>query len=335
MERIGWIDIVRGAAFLMVIFDHLDFDNVIVMRYFSPIYLTSFFFVSGYLYKDNSSFFEMLEHRTRTLLLPFILLGSLMIVFSYFFSLTEKQIGITDAFVELFMQYGESHINNMWFVPSLYVYSIVFFFLLKISKNKYSLELLSILCFIANWLYIYCFDGVSLPWHLHVTGFACFYMFLGCIYKRREKLFARFNNKKFLLIGIPLYFVTVTFCFEYCNSCISFWGSPFFFDALIITTLGIGVVICVGRNNKSVLLNYVGANTLLYFAVHGKAMSLVNYLYEVSLKASLDSFFINNVFFNESVLIIKTICCAVLIIPFAMIINRYFPKLIGHGFKLW
>lgn len=335
MERKGWIDIVRGTAFLMVIFNHLDFDNAIAMRFFCPVYLTSFFFVSGYLFKDYSSFLEMLEHRTRTLLLPFVLLGSLMIVSSYLFSIGEKQIGIKDAFVELFLQHGKSHINSMWFVPSLYVYSIIFYFLLQISKTKYVSELLLISCFTANWFYIYYFEGGSLPWHLHVTGFACFYMFLGNIYKRKEKLLTCLNNIRLSLIEILLYVIIVTFCFGHNNFCISFYGSPFFIDALILTMLGVGIMIGIGKIMKSTLLNYVGANTLVYFAVHGKAMSFVNYLFGVGLSSTFDCFFIEDIFFRELLLIVKTICCAVLIIPFSMIINRFFPVIMGRGFRLW
>lgn len=45
------------------------------MRYFSPVFLTMFFFVSGYLFKENCSFSFVLEQRTRTILLPFLTLG--------------------------------------------------------------------------------------------------------------------------------------------------------------------------------------------------------------------------------------------------------------------
>lgn len=78
-KRINWLDISRGLAFLMVIYSHLEFCNDSVMRYFSPVYLTTFFFVSGYLFKENCSFSKVFEQRTRTLLLPFLALGMIMI----------------------------------------------------------------------------------------------------------------------------------------------------------------------------------------------------------------------------------------------------------------
>lgn len=118
--RKKWIDSIRGLAFLMVIFNHLDYDNTIIMRYFSPIFLTSFFFVSGYLFKERLSFSSVFEHRVRTLLLPFVILGSCMIVLSGLFSINTTHMGLVDSFVELFSQYGKAHINTMWFIPSLF-----------------------------------------------------------------------------------------------------------------------------------------------------------------------------------------------------------------------
>ena len=74
-RRLNWIDVSRGIAFLMVIYSHLEYKNDFLMHFFSPVFLTTFFFVSGYLYKEGRSFKQVLEQRTRTLLLPFLLLG--------------------------------------------------------------------------------------------------------------------------------------------------------------------------------------------------------------------------------------------------------------------
>lgn len=73
--RLKWLDIARGLAFLMVIYSHIKYRDDMVMRYFSPMFLTMFFFVSGYLFKENCSFLKVFEQRTRTLLLPFLTLG--------------------------------------------------------------------------------------------------------------------------------------------------------------------------------------------------------------------------------------------------------------------
>ncbi len=74
-QRLNWIDVSRGIAFLMVIYSHLEYKNDFLMHFFSPVFLTTFFFVSGYLYKEWCGFRQVLEQRTRTLLLPLCVLG--------------------------------------------------------------------------------------------------------------------------------------------------------------------------------------------------------------------------------------------------------------------
>lgn len=74
----------------MVIYSHLEYCNPTVMRYLSPVFLTTFFFVSGYLFKENCSFKKVLEQRTRTLLLPFLLSGMVMIAMGQVLTFNER-----------------------------------------------------------------------------------------------------------------------------------------------------------------------------------------------------------------------------------------------------
>ena len=331
MKRLLWIDVIRGMAFLMVIFNHLDYENIVAMRYFSPVFLTSFFFVSGYLFKDGSSFIEVLEQRIRTLLLPFVLLGSLMVLTSEFFSINDTHVGLKESFMELFVQYGHAHINTMWFIPSLFFYSIVFYFLLKLSK-KWCDIMVAILCFVVNWIYIYIIKGINLPYELQWTGFACFYMYIGVIYKKHELMLANYVNLRSCFIGLLIYVFFITILDKSGCYYFNFYGSPFFIDALMLTILGIWIMLCLAKFVRTPFLRFVGANSLLYFAFHGKAMSFVNYLFDNVL--FVNSFF-DSFYKHELLLILKTVLGAFLLIPVCLFFNNYFPKVLGKGFKLW
>lgn len=320
-KRISWIDSSRGIAFLMVIFNHLDYENNIVMRFFAPIFLTSFFFVSGYLFKSDVSFKDIFMHRTRTLLWPFFILGNITILSSCFVSFNEKHIGILESYKELFAQYGYAHINTMWFIPSLYLYSIGFYLLL-IIRNRYIRHTLFILFLLLNWyFYYYVFVEFSLPWNVQWMGFAWFYMYLGVLYRYNEGFvdqFAKFPFFVFLLIFYVGYIIITN------NSC-NFYGSPLLFDSCALSLSGLFLLISLCKKINIHFFKFVGANTLLYFAFHGKVASFVNVLYRHMFIED-----INNLIVYEIILIIKTILIALLLIPICKIVNKYFPFILGR-----
>jgi len=317
-NRLEWVDQSRGLAFLMVIFSHMDFDNYVVMRFFNPVLLTTFFFVSGYLYKDNIPFLTMLRHRTRTLLWPFIVLGSILIFLSYLHSYNDKQIGLLESYGELFSQYGYVHINTMWFIPSLYLYSIGFYPLLHIKNNRIRLMVV-ILCMIINWFLLYIVNIPSLPWHIGWMGFAWFYMYLGKLYQKNESIIDKVMNPIWIVILLVLYIFYIVGTNRSCN----FYGSPFLIDSLVLTHIGLTLMIYISKRIHNRFTMFIGGNTLLYFAFHGKCMSLVNQCF-------LHFNFVGNTFLEiETILLLGTILTAVLLIPICLFINRYMPFLIG------
>ena len=322
VKRINWIDSLRGIAFLMVIFNHLDYENNIVMRFFAPIFLTSFFFVSGYLFKSDVSFKGMFMHRTRTLLWPFFILGNITILSSGFVSFNEKHIGILESYKELFAQYGYAHINIMWFIPSLYLYSIGFYLLL-IIRNRYIKHTLFTLFLLGNWyLYYYVFVEFSLPWNVQWMGFAWFYMYLGVLYRYNEGFvdqFAKFPVFVFLLIFYVGYIIITN------NSC-NFYGSPLLFDSCALSLSGLFLLISLSKKINIHFIKFVGANTLLYFAFHGKVASFVNVLYRFLFIEDINSLIV-----YEIILLIKTILIALLLIPICIIVNKYFSFILGRS----
>lgn len=88
-KRLVWIDSARGLAFLMVIYAHIEFTNEILMAYFSPVFLTMFFFVSGYLFNEKRGFVDSFKQRCQTIIVPFLVFGLLNILLGHFVSFNE------------------------------------------------------------------------------------------------------------------------------------------------------------------------------------------------------------------------------------------------------
>lgn len=114
----------------------------------------------------------------------------------------------------------------------------------------------------------------------------------------------------------------------------SFSGSPMGIDALWVTLLGLAVCIYVSKlwiNNDQFLL-FVGANTLFYFAFHGKVYSL---LQTIAAKVFAIGGFEHSMWTDTSLGFVITLLDALILILPAMFVNRYTPWLLGKGFKLW
>lgn len=86
----------------------------------------------------------------------------------------------------------------------------------------------------------------------------------------------------------------------------------------------------VFQNSRFLL--FVGANTLFYFAFHGKGYSLLQTIIE----RAMSVLSVSHTFLIDEALgfVIVFLDALLLIIP-AMLVNRYCPWLLGKGFKLW
>ncbi len=296
------------------------------MRYFSPVFLTTFFFVSGYLFKENCSFGKVLEQRTRTLLLPFLSLGLIMIGMNMVMSFHEY-IPFWDRVKGLLFQNGENQI--LWFIAALYVYSVIFYWVEKLGRNGWMLLAVSVGLFFINWVYKF-YELPGIPWHLDGFGFACFYMGIGKLYKEHEAAVNVWVEMKLVVAGALVWYVALITVFDLHES---FGGGKFGIDALVVTIPGLIVMVYVSKHilANSRFLLFVGANTLFYFAFHGKVFSLLQTMLHKFVSADLLA---TGGMQDASAFAIVFLDAIILILP-AMFVNRYCPFLLGKGFKLW
>lgn len=327
--RIAWVDVARGIAFLAVIYSHLksSCEPMYVSRIdilLRPMFLTTFFFVSGYLFKSGRSFSSVFEQRTRTLLWPLLSLGSIMIVLQHIFTFRDAPLSWADGFKGLLLQNGENEI--LWFIAALYIYSLAFYWIERFSKQH--ILVVSLGLFVLNWLYGYILNGPNLPWNISAMGYGCAYMGMGRWYRIHESEYK--TVKTYITIGGILVLWIVL---EIMGDAPSFFASEYLVDALLITVVALILTVAfskIPQVSRDKFLVFIGANSLFYFAFHGKVLALVSV---ITMK-------LLNILPISPVLlaimgVICTILCALILVPFAMVVNKYLPWLLGKGFKLW
>lgn len=325
-QRVQWLDSIRGVSFLIVIYVHCTFfDSMALRNYLMPVMLTSFFFVSGYLHKDVS-FAKFLEQHTRTLYIPSVILGLFLVFTSWLLPIVSSSTDIKHEILGVIFQYDGYH-HGVWFVAALYIYSILFYLMVRFMGGGVKLLGFGIILYIGNWFY-FIFNGPLLPWYLCQFGFSVYFMILGYLYRRHENQVDLIVYRSKFLIWVA--FMTYIVAIYFANQSYSIMGSKYIVDCFLITNLNLYIYVYF---NKQYLLNmwclrFIGCNSLLYFGLHGKILTLTTFIL---------SRFINteSISYPEIFQLITVIVVAVLTALPVIIINRYVPQITGKGYNLY
>lgn len=127
-KRIEWIDQLRGILFLFVIICHSRLAPPFLKHLYEPIFLTGFFFLSGYLYKDKDIAAKM-KSIFNGLVAPFLL-----------YSLLWGGISLLQTFDPCVVM--DTIVVNLlggdtiWFIPCLIWVEVLYALLRKFFKDK-------------------------------------------------------------------------------------------------------------------------------------------------------------------------------------------------------
>lgn len=184
-KRIGWIDEFKGFVLLLVCLYHVEQSFPCAemgMLHLSALRMSAFFFISGMLFSTRrfGNFKDYFIHKTRVLLVPYILLSLLFLVLDpvlYNFDLFPKAPRMTVMNIhpvitgtwdyicwnlaKIFVA-GKSSIGSgpLWFVFTLYSVSLLFYGVQKIVPKKF-IFFLSLASLAGGWfLYV---NHIRLP----------------------------------------------------------------------------------------------------------------------------------------------------------------------------
>ncbi len=174
-------------------------------------------------------------------------------------------------------------------------------------------------------------NSSALPWHIEYMFQAMFYMILGYIFKKKlENILDKYINWKTIAIVVMIYLLIV-----YIPYAIEM-TLPVPVDILynyISAIVGITAVVMVSKmlpsNNY---VNYIGQNTLICFALHGKIYSVI----QTILKKIVGTQYMaiqDNIIISSFFALLFALFLPVIIMVPIYIINRYFPFIIGRKTK--
>lgn len=313
-NRINWIDNLRGICMLFVYFHHSGNPPIWFVKFYVPIFLTSFFFVSGFLFHNPSKEFNIKQkflNIITSLLLPYVI---------YCFCCCGLSL-ITNGIDGLLMQlYLSVYGIKSWFISALILCQLFCLMVFRIKEDYRQLALLvtSILSLI---LYFILPPGEYF-WNFRNALLAYFFFGCGVIAKNKNLIHHLLANHwlgiTLLLAYIILILVDAKFDLLHGSFNDVFSSYPLFF---IENILGIPAMIylCskITRFNK--LLLFIGANSLLYYYLPSLINIATNYILSI-IHFSTTSFL--------SLIFVVLLKCVLMIIP-VWFINKYIPVFAG------
>lgn len=211
--RIDWIDIGKGICILFVIISHLSIIPNRLRCFFIPWFLIGFYMLSGYVYKNNKNFMQLIIKKAKTLLIPWFFFSIIDIIQLVLFG--KDSIPIYMRILYAIIQIKGLH-ETIWFLPSLFISFIPFYFFNRNGITKKNVLIQFVLCTLSVLYGMYInpnfipWKSAALPWHMNICFIASFFMTIGYWLKEDKKVIKLIN--KIPVFCIPI-FIIIYFIF--------------------------------------------------------------------------------------------------------------------------
>ena len=286
-ERINWIDWAKAFCMTVVVFCHLpQQEDTFYLQYLASVILSTFFFISGYLKKQNLTIKESAKKYGYSLLIPYIIYNA--IYYPYWlvkFYIEHGGITLTDAIKPisgtLLGQLNSSsscELNGVtWFLIALFIMHILTDMLNKYKHGKSIMLILSIASMIlygANKFYHY---APYITYH-GLIRCLCFF-FLGNLYQQWGKLKQQ-HFRKDILIGTSTLLASLILFYWHINENNFILHITLYYVVNIISVYAFIYLAKSLNKIKSRIITLISIGTLLIFGLHRMMIGIIDFFVE-------------------------------------------------------
>lgn len=288
-----------------------------------------FFFLSGYtLSIDKYDFRTFFRKKLKTLILPGFVF---MVVIGIYECILYKGTNITIKTLLLggILQMRGQPIGIAWFLMCLFLSEIVLYLAVKkLKNNKRSISFVLLIVSILNFIYIKFLSKylsiTALPYSIDTIGIVLPFIYFGYLTRKENDFkFEKYNNLiiiSSMLLGIILCAINYKIFGYHSDIYMDKIGSYILFYGSAISGI-IGITNLFKKVKQSVILKYIGQNSLIYYVFHTTYFST----YDLILKHY------NIEKDNITIAITYIILTIILTVPLIYIINRYFSYILGKS----
>lgn len=277
-ERIHYIDIAKGIAMILVILGHTKkLVSPTIVWWLYTFHMPLFFMLSGMVFNPDKykTFKEMFKAKFKSLIIPYISFCLILWFWEYIVKrptnfLNDKTF---DKFLGIFLgERGGTYYLSMWFIPALFLSEILLYILNKVLKNKKIFFTISSMIPAVLGCIIIKNINRGVYWSADLVPTAISFMTVGYFLKTyREKI--QFGKCKNAIIMIMMIAINIFVGYiNYKNSGkadlyeLNIGNSVYFYVSALSGAFA--VILFCKLLNKCRILEYIGRNSLIYYAFH-------------------------------------------------------------------
>ena len=274
MERIEWIDFLRGISMILILVFHTEvyYKEYDVTPYY--IYTTNaivlFYFISGYLFyrQDEFQWKNKIKNIVRSLIIPYFIFTTL-IAFPKIL-IRQENIDWVESIYNILSG------RASWFIASLIVGELFFTALLVKTNGKILwLSITAAACFIIY--YIIPFNQHNY-WQWQDALLAVFFLYIGYIYQRYKDSFHTINKSLYslLLLLILLIIKVYEYHVDLPMRNIAIENVPLFLaDTMIWLLFIVSIIKYIPRCQ---LIKWTGKHCIIYYFLSGGCPLVISIL---------------------------------------------------------
>jgi fucose 4-O-acetylase-like acetyltransferase len=325
-KRIEWIDQVKGLSIFLVVFGHND---PIANEYLYSFRMPLFFMIAGFFHSKTNNIFSI-KKRAKSILVPYFLWSLFLFLFwwgigRFYGESIKHNLSVFKNFIGIFYaQGGQEYMDwgiPMWFIPAIFL-SFLFFYGIRLIKSIY-LQTITLFTFIILGFLLPNIFQIHFIWSIDVALVSLVFYALGFYIKD-----ALINLDKIKSWGLLLLFMLIHFSLFNLNSKVdmyrSIYGNEFLF---ILNGISGALFFILIIKNFPVFkfFGFMGKFTIPILALQLRAMTVIKFFLLIVFGLTVFNF-------SESEKFILSIIQVCLILPVAVLINKYIPILNG-GYK--
>lgn len=331
-NRVQWVDTGKFICIMFVMLSHLQSGAQGLTDFFTPFFLAGFFFLSGYVYRDPGSFRIHMEKKARGLLWPWLLFTVAGILLSAATpGVDGREIG--KRLIWAFLQIRTLG-DEVWFLAALFMAFIPFYFFAG-AKKPMAAGILAFGLSLSSMLYVKYVPGTwlpwginALPWHLEAVLQYQFWMLMGYYFQRwGETVFDRYDTVLCRCVLWAAYLACVY------GPLPKLWQPGGIPAEYLKSGLGILMLVALCKHlGTNGYVAFVGANTLTYFALHGRVYAVIERMLG-KFAAGFYGWCLGNPWTSGTLAVVITFAVSLILMVPAEIINRWLPWVLGRKRK--